>query len=294
MDCARVARLPSGPDGAAMADALDLLSVSMCPSRAERVASRLGWWTSRSNVVGPSAPGDVEIELQGLHAPAVDAVVLPDARALTIEASMALDPPMYGRLRELAARDPRLVLALGQEPAVRVKAGWLFSRDRATAHPSVLHFRVGDVGFDLSGKDRPAWLPDLLVDLGSRFFRTDPFEAPAAVADRLLAASLSADRRQREGFERLKRAIVRPPFDVPEPGLVRGGDRLDLVFGPDLTGVSRAGRDALDAVRWMEAAFVVRPDVLVVDEPAPSDEIRAWWAGLAESDDAPVEQVWFR
>lgn len=275
----------SGPVG----DAIDLLSAALAPDRARVVAERLGWWGAQSAVVGEGA----DVGLQGLHAPSVTALLADEVRAVTVEGALALDPPLYGRLREHAVRDPRMVVALGQEPVVHVKVGWLFAKDRTSAHPTVLHFRVGDVGFETGGKDRPAWLPDLLVELGRRFHRTDPFESPSVVAARLLAAALSPDPRVRAGYERMGGEVGRAPFHVPAPGLVRAGERLDLVFGPELLTARQVGRVAVDAVRWAEAAFVVRPDVLVVDE-AGADAHRGWWSALVESDDAPVEQVWLR
>jgi hypothetical protein len=274
-----------GPVG----DAIDLLSAALAPERARLVAQLLGWWGAASAVVGEGA----DVELQGLHPPAVTALLAGDVRAVTVEGALALDPPLYGRMREHAARDPRMVVALGQEPVVHVKVGWLFSRDRTSAHPSVLHFRVGDVGFETGGKDRPGWLPDLLVELGRRFHRTDPFESPSEVAARLLTAALSADPRVRAGYDRMGGEVGRAPFHLPVPGLVRAGERLDLVFGPELLTARQAGRAAVDVIRWAEAAFVARPDVLVVDEPE-ADVHRAWWSALVEADDAPVEQVWLR
>lgn len=290
VDGARVARLAEGPSGSAVADGLDLLAVALDPSRARATADRLGWWADGSQVVGEGS----DVELHGLRAPAVGAIILPGARALTIEAALHLDPPLFGRMREHAARDPRMVLALGSEPVVHVKVGWLVSRDRATAHPSVLHFRVGDVGFDTAGKERPGWLPELLVDLGGRFHRTDPFEAPGIVAERLLAATLSPDPAVRAGYATMRRALSAEPFSLPEPGLVRAGDRLDLSFGDDLRTARQVGRAAVDALRWAEAAFVIRPDVLVLDEGTASGASREWWSALVEADDAPVEQVWLR
>lgn len=283
----RVVPLPTGAGGCAVADAIDLLAAGLDPSRLRAVAERLGWTTGATAIVGTGA----DAELSDLHPPSVSAVVLDGLRAVTIEGTLALDPPLYGRLRSHAARDPRMVTALGQQPAVTVKVGWLFSADRTHAHPSVLFVRIGEVGFDTSGKDRPPWLPDLLVELGTRFRRIDPFEPMSELAERLLAATLSPDPAVRAGFERARSAVGLAPFHLPSAGLVRAGDRLDLVFGPELVRLRQLGRAAADALRFAEAAFVLRPDILVSQEPA-SPEIRAWFESLTEADDAPVEQVW--
>lgn len=285
----RLVPLPSGADGGALADAIDLLAAGLDPERLLPTAGRLGWATAATERVGDGP----EPELLGLHPPAVDAVVAAENRALTVEAELALDPPLYGRLREHAARDPRMVTALGQRPSVVVKIGWLFTRDRTGVAPSLLMVRVGDVGFETSGKERPVWLPELMVDLGRRFARTDPFEAAAPVAERLLAASLSPVPAVRAGYARMVEALAHPPFDLPPPGLVRSEDRLELGFGPGLARVRQLGRPALDAVRLAEALFVRRPDVLVVDEPV-SAEVRAWLGTVTDGVDAPVEQVLVR
>lgn len=283
----RVVPLPAGVGGCALADAIDLLAAGLDTSRLKGMAERLGWTTQSTSIVGLGA----DAELADLHPPSVSAVVADGQRSVTIEGTLALDPPMYGRLRAHAARDPRMVTALGQDPSVTVKVGWLFSQDRSNAHPSVLFVRIGGVGFETTGKDRPSWVPELLVELGTRFRRIDPFEPISVLAERLLAATLSPDPRVRAGFERARIAVGLAPFDLPSAGLVRAGDRLDLVFGPDLVRLRQLGRAAADALRFAEAAYVLRPDVLVVQEPS-TEGVRSWFEALTDADDAPVEQVW--
>jgi hypothetical protein len=289
VDAERVTALPAGQEGAAIADAVDLFAAALDPSRLATLAQRLGWATDRTVVVGEGS----DAELQGLWPAGVDAVVAAGQRSVTVECTIALDPPLYGRLRDHAVREPRMVAALGQDPSVRIKVGWLFNRDRRSADPGLLHLRIGDVGFETAGKDRPQWLPELLVEIGRRFCRTEPFEPVDALAERLLAASLSTDPLVRAGFERLQASLALAPFSLPRLGLARADGRLEIVFGKELVTLRQLGRPAFDAVRWAEAAFVVRPDVLVVDEPVSAD-LRKWWAGVAEAEDAPVEQVWTR
>jgi hypothetical protein len=157
----------------------------------------------------------------------------------------------------------------------------------------VLVLRIGDVGFETGGKDRPQWVPELLGELGRRFGRTDPFEPFPALAERLLAATLSPDPALRAGWDRLRAAAAEPPFSLPAPGLVRSGDRLEIGLGPELARLRQAGRPAWDALRLLEAALLGRPDVLVIDEPV-AEPVRAWLDALLDADDAPVEQVWVR
>jgi hypothetical protein len=291
-DGGRGAALPEGPARCAVADAIDLLAAGLDQLRMLGVARRLGWASPGTEVAGE--PGDAE--LQGLHAPSVAAVLARDVRAVTIDATLALDPPLYGRLREHAARDPRMVTALGHEPSVRVKVGWLVSRDRSSLNPAVLMVRVGDVGFETQGKDRPAWLPELLVELGGRFGRVDGAIDADTLAERLLAAQTSPDPERRAAAVRLADALVATPFSLPRPEVVRAGARVELAFGPELLRARQLGRDAVDAVRLAEAAFLARPDVLVVSDTVPVGEgegaVKRWLAALPERDEAPVEQVW--
>jgi hypothetical protein len=286
----RLVALPQGRVGCAVADALSLFAAGFGGAALLPLAQRLGWAGPETTVVGQGA----DAELQGLRAPAVAAVVAPSARTVTIEAVLALDPPLFGQLREHAARDPRMVTALGQKPSVRLKVGWLFSKDRTNAHASVLFLRVGDVAFELSGKDRPLWVPELLTDVGRRFARTDPFEGPPEVARRWVEATVSPDPIVRGGLSKATAALRVEPFGLPSPGLLQSGPLygdIEVVFGEELLRVRQLGRFAHDALRITYAAHVLRPDVLVVDEVI-SPELRDWLLALTEADEAPVEQIW--
>ena len=292
----RVMALPQGLSGCAVADAITLFGAALGGADRMAVARRLGWAGPATVLVGEGADG----ELQGLRASAVSAVVADGLRTVTVEAVLALDPPLFGQLREHAARDPRMVTALGQDPSVRIKVGWLFSKDRTNAHTSVLSLRVGDVGFEIAGKDRPAWVPELLSDLGHRFARTDPFEPVSVTARRWLEATLSANPVARQGLAAANTALGLPPFGLPALGLLQetsGADQeeasrdIEVVFGDELARVRQLGRHAHDALRIAYATFVLRPDVLVIDEPL-GPELRDWFQALTEADEAPVEQVW--
>ncbi|MBX2803430.1 MAG: hypothetical protein KTR31_37465 [Myxococcales bacterium] len=284
----RVVQLPSPPAAAAVADALTLLSIALQPAGL-RGLDQLEWSSDPPEVVGDPETGDVQI--QGLLPAAVSASLQPDVRAVTVEAELWLDPPLFGRLRAHAVRDPRVVTALGQRPTLSVKVGWLFNGDRSAASPGVLGARVGDVAFDTVGKERPLWLPPLLRDLGERFARTAPFEPAGAVAARLVEASLSALPEQRAGWKAVASALTQPPFSLPAPGLALVGPDCTAVFGEELLRVRQLGRAAWDALRLTEASLLLRPDVLVVDE-AVAGPVRDWLTQLPATDTAPIEQVW--
>ncbi|MCA9494027.1 MAG: hypothetical protein KC621_29065 [Myxococcales bacterium] len=281
----RAQPLPDGASGARTADAIELWAAALDAARLVGVArSLLG---SAVTLVGE---GD-EPGVDGLDPAEVRALV-PEGTSVTVEVEVSLDPGLYGRLREHAHRDPRVVAALAGEGTLTVKAGWLFSRDLTHAAPSVLGVRAGDVVFETAGKERPVWLPGLLAELGRRVWRTDPLEPVELLANRLHEASLSPDPGRRAGAARALREAVSPPFAVPEPGLVRSGVGVALCFGPELARLRSVGRRAWDVLRWLEGAWIERPDVLVIAEPLPQD-VRAWFEALVEADDAPIEQVWF-
>ena len=291
--CASIGALPGG---CAIADALDLLAAGLDQAQMAPVAARIGWATEATAVEGD--PG--EAQLQGLHPPAVDATLEPKAqpggptvRSGAVDATFALDPPLFGRMRAHAVRDPRMVTALGHEPSVRIKVGWLSNRDRTAAHPTVLAVGVGEMRFDVAGKDRPHWLPELLPELGGRFHRLEGTATAETIAGWILEASLSPDPARRAGLEAALDALTGPPFALPRPAVVRSGGRIGLAFGPDLVDARRLGRAATDAVRLAVAAFVRRPDVLVVDDALPAHpDVWPWLRALPEREDAPIEQIW--
>ncbi|MCB9685386.1 MAG: hypothetical protein H6735_10130 [Alphaproteobacteria bacterium] len=281
----RAQPLPDGATAGRIADAIELWAAALDPVRLRAVArSLLG---SEVTLVGEGE----EPAVDGLDPAEVRALV-PVGTTVTVEAEVSLDPALYGRLREHAHRDPRVVAALAGDGTLTVKAGWLFSRDLTHAAPSVLGVRAGDVVFETAGKERPVWLPGLVAELGRRVWRTDPLEPVDRLAPRLHEASLSSDPHRRAGLARAFRQAASPPFSLPEPGLVRSGAGVALCFGPELRRLRSVGRSAWDVLRWLEGAWVERPDVLVIAEPLPQ-EVRESFEALVDADDAPVEQVWF-
>ncbi len=282
-DLSRVASLPSGLARCAVADALALLSAALDPAQLPGLDT-LGWGAF-------AIPSEPDHPVEGLDPVEVGSALSEGTENVTVEAELHVGPPVVGQLRRHALRDPRMVTALGQRPALSLKVGWLFSVDRTIASPSVLGLRVGEVAFETLGKDRPVWLPRLLVDLAGRFARTTPLESVASVTQRALDASLSPDPRIRACWQRLASSLQSPPFSLPEPLIVQQAGRSQLVFGPRLSRIRQIGRGALDHLRLLEAALVGRPDVLVIDESL-SPAVARWFAQLPEGAQAPIEQIW--
>lgn len=285
-DLDRVVDLPDPPARQAVADGLLLLAAGLAPARAHAVLQHLGW----GGEVVPE-DDDGELQVRELRAAAVRAAVADEHRAVTVDARLHLDPPLYGRLRGHAARDPRVVTALGQDPSLSVRVGWLFNGDRTAVVPSLLGVRVGEVAFDTTGRDRPVWLPELVRELGSRVAATDPFEPVTAVSAQLRAALLSPDAAVRAGYATWQHTLAADPFALPEPGIVEVHGTAELVFGPELLRVRQLGPRAVSAARVVQAAVIGRPDVLVVPE-ALDAHVVAWLRALPSTADAPVEQVW--
>src|SRR5690606_13952023 len=112
-DLGPVAELPPPPEGTALADALSLVVAVLDAERAPATLRRL----ELGGDLGESttdAHGLLE-QVVGLDAGAFGALLEDGQRKLVVDVALALDPPLYGRLREHALRDPRVAMALGQD-----------------------------------------------------------------------------------------------------------------------------------------------------------------------------------
>lgn len=291
----RLVTLPDGPRGVAIADAISLFAAALSEGNARAAIAALGLADppdSADVLVEDGFPTQVSLpRARGVRALLADDV----SRQVRISAEMELDPPLFGRLRAQAARDPRLVTALGAGARVTVKVGWLFTNDRTVGSVGVLGFSVGDTAFPTSGSERPTWMSDVLRDLAGRFGRVGSAEPLERVVRRLFDASLSPDPALRGRFLRASAATEAPPFYLGALALVRDGDALEAAFGPSLRRTRAYGPFADEATRTVEAVFVQGPDVLVVEAPGREgparDEWIAWVGGRATDADATLEQV---
>jgi hypothetical protein len=103
------------------------------------------------------------------------------------------------------------------------------------------------------------------------------------------AALLSGDREVREQARALAQAWAEGPGALPalQPWLSAEGPRL--AWGPDLQPVRRLGPAAERWLALLEAAFLSRPDVLMLEEPL-TEEQTGWLASLLERPGSPIEQ----
>lgn len=291
---ARVVDLPGGPPGVAVADALVLFYAALDKSRTAGAMVDLGLADDVAAVAVLVEDGfPTQITLPS--AAGVRALLPGDgSRSMRISVEVELDPPLFGRLRGLAVRDPRLVTALGAGARLTVKVGWLWTNDLLVASASVLGIAVGDTAFPIIGSERPSWLTELLVDIGSRFRRVGT-DTPERTAKRLLGAMLSPDAERRRRFGSAAEVCEKPPFSLGKLELVQEGDRVDPCFGPSLLRPRQFGPAAAEALRLIEAVVVDAPDVLIVDAPGHAQrepaQVRGWLEAFASSERATVEQV---
>lgn len=282
-----VARLPAPPVGTAMADALSLLVSVLDPERAVGV---LRWMELVGELSEPTSDEHGLLEqLVGLEPGAVAALLADGERRLVVDVTLALDPPMYGRLREQAFRDPRVATALGQDATLGLKVGWLFTPDLRTAATSLLDMRVGPLSFPVQGADRPAWASLLLRDVAVRFLRLEAGRPPEPVGMRLLENMVSPDPERRAAWRRLSRALAEEPFGLGTVEIV-DATRPAVAFGAALRRARQMGPGARRALELATAVLIDTPDVLVLDEPV-SPEVEAWLGAHAVGPDATLEQV---
>jgi hypothetical protein len=218
----------------------------------------------------------------------VESVLAIGADEAHIDVSVAPDPPLYGRLREHAVRDARLVTALGQEAQLHVKVGLRRLRGAGAVTLDLLGARIGDVAFPIAGKERPAWLPTFLAEVGRRVHRVDLTQPPPM--RRLHGAALARDPERHRAWLRAAEALGAAPFELPTPRLVSDHGAPSMAFGDEAWPARLLDRAGQDALHLVSACFLDAPDVLIVPTEVP-EPVRAWLDARTEGDDAVLEQV---
>lgn len=240
--------------------------------------------------------------VRGLDPEAVASLCDTADRQLRLHLEIHPDPPLYGALRRLAARDPRLVTGLSTDATVAFTVGWRFDRRRRQAGVELLRLAVGEVVLGLSGKDRPSWIGQLRASLAGRVRRVGWEERAGEVAARWQGALLCNDPALRAGAARGAEVLAYPPFEHGRLELVRGSDRhgrargpVRPMFGDALVDARHLGVGAIEALRLVEAAVVRPPDVLIVEAAGAAQRdpsaVRAWLDGLIHGANATLEQV---
>jgi hypothetical protein len=283
--------LPLGPVGMAVADAIALLTAALDGPRCGQILSRMGLARGQEELFFDDR-GFAE-QVSGLDADEVHALLDPEAgRKVLVTARLALDPPLFGRLREQSLRDPKMLAALSERPSLLLKVGWLFTSDRTAASLGVLEVQVAKTSFPTGRSERPRWMDDMFRAVGGRLGGVGAGQDATSVGTKLLDAALSAEPELRARYARLADAMAHPPFSFGRLELVRRGDRVQLAFGADLVRARQLGPSALRALRLAYAALVVAPDVLVVEDDSAT-VWADWLTGLTDGDDATLEQVFW-
>ena len=278
--------LPHDAEGVALADGLALLRAAIDPTACAAALRVRGLAGSPEVTLAAGRPDEVD----GFDPGAVRAWLAPGTRrAVRVTATCEVDPPLFGHLRRVSARDPRLALALGESPSIELGVGWLFTTDLRVASPSVTGLRVGGTTFPVGGTEAVPWLGELLAELARRLGEWSP-RPEVSPADRMIDAMLSAEPAVREGFARASRALAAHPAALPPIQLVRSEAGDAVAFGPELARPRQLGPRAERAVSLVVATCLDAPDVLLVPD-APDAETLGWLRASTEGDDATLEQL---
>lgn len=259
------------PQTTALGDALQLAFAALSPLALLDLLERwdLGSAEEPPEVLGEPFPD----QATWVDAGAARAIVGPD-RTLQVEVDLHLDPPLYGELRQQAAREPRLVTALASGGQLRLGVGALFNRSLDAVALSIDRIAVGDV--PISEADRVRWADRLLRRVAARLHRFRPGATGAAAA---LAALTSRDRL--DAYEAWSHALL------PD------GPRLRVVTGPggktgilaDERPLARWGRRVQEQAALAAAVHLERADILWAETDL--DALGAAVIGAS----SPLEQV---
>lgn len=200
---------------------------------------------------------------------------------LKVSLSLSLDPPLYGRLRSKAARDPRLVEAIGGGARLKLGVGARFAPSFDAISLDLLVVEVGGISFPAQGSERPEWLLPLLGGLGRRLQRGPALESWGT-------AARSWDSRQQQALKRAKAAAAASPFRLGE--LVVLPEGLGRLEAEALVPLRQLGAEAEQAVGLVSAVYLGGADVLLWEGQLPPGW-RPWLGKQAEAQGSPLEQV---
>jgi len=277
-DLQRVVTLAGpGPQVTALGDAIELGMAALSWQALQRLCRR--WGLIAQDAV-------LEHEDDGLPDAVADtdpdaAVALLDPggqRAVKVELQLALDPPLFGQLRELAVREPRVVTALSARPTVTLSVGALFTSTHDALAITLHGVSVGEQPFPVHGPERPAWLDRFLRSLRRRFHR---FDVTDDLPAELLAAATS---RARHADYRRWQAALKP--DGPMLRAARGVGDTPMVLADDLP-IRRLGHAGEVRARLAAAIHLSQADVVWAEPGGAVELLRQ----AVEGDASPLEQV---
>jgi len=273
----RVVRIKGpSPAATALGDSLELFFGALSASRLQRFLHRVELLQPGEEPEIIAEPHPVQASWRDRKAALVQ--VVQGERSRTISVELRLDPPLYRTLSDQAAREPRMVSALGAGAGVRMTVGALLATSMDALSLTLTHFEVGGERFPTAENERPPWMRHFLRTLVDRYNRAEgPDEStlPARVMD----VALSRDRYP--AFVGWQRALL-ADYGQVRPALGPGGRPFLLADDLPLRryGPGALARAALAADAWLHPC-----DLLWVDE-APT-----WIEGTVEGEDSPLEQV---
>jgi hypothetical protein len=208
-------------------------------------------------------------------------VAVPSEALLKVSLLLSLDPPLFGKIRARAHRDPRLVEAIGGGAKLKLGVGARFGPAFDALSLDLLTLEIGGTSFPAQGSDRPDWLLPLLAGMGRRLQRG---AAPEAWGN----AARSWDPRQHHALKRAQAAAAAAPFRLGELQVLPDGiGRLDK---DALVPLRLLGSAAELAVGLVGAVHLGGADVLLWEGAIPSPW-KPWLGRQAEAEASPLEQV---
>ena len=273
----RTARFDGPPRALiALQDAVQLAFAAWDPDSLRALLHR--WGCVNPVVAGEGLPEGAQWD----SAPGLGAVLDRGADGLlVVGVTLSLDPPQYGKLRRLAARDGRLIDALAEGARLSVRVGARFSPALDAVALDPLGFVLGAEVFPIAGAERPKWMTPFLLGLRGRLWRGP---LPAATWGERARSYRASDHRS---LRRALDALAAPPASL--------GEAVALPDGPavyeeeDLVPTRHLGRAAVDAAGLVGAVHLSEAEILMVDGPPPAWV--EWLAEQAEADASPLEQV---
>ncbi len=275
-DLERVVRVRGpGPAATALGDALELFFGALSAARLRRVLQRVELLQpgEEPEIIGEPHP----VQASWRDRKAAEVQVVQGERSRTVTLDLHLDPLLFRLLSDQAAREPRLVSALGEGGPVRITVGALLATSMDALSLSLTGFQVGGERFPTSDSERPAWMGAFLAALADRFHRAEP--GAEDLAERVMKAALS-----RDGFVAFQgwQASLAAAFGVVRPALGPGGK--PTLLADDLP-LRRHGPRAVAAAALAADAWLHPCDLLWVDDGADSVE------HLVEGDASCLDQV---
>lgn len=274
----RFSRLQGSPRArVAVADAIHLAFALLDEGLFRSLLGRWGCQNVTVEKEGNLPRGATWTEAPGL----ASVLAVPTEGLLKVNMRLSLDPPLFGRIRARATRDPRLVEAIGGGSSLRLGVGARFGPAFDAVSLDLLSLEIGGVSFPAQGSERPDWLLPLLAGIGRRLQR-------GAASEAWGNAARSWDPRPHHALKRAQAAAAAPPFRLGElQVLPEGIGRLD---SDALVPLRMLGAEAELAVGLVGAVHLGGADILLWEGALPGPW-KPWLGRQAEAEASPLEQV---